>query len=193
MHTPIILLPRSSGARQLSNLSFFKPSSILALRNGLFRSPETLAALRYESADKFLRWREISRNTSVIQSSQLIRLSARRPPGLAGSSWNKSEWEFQWEATLSQDIARQLRTSKAPSNLEAKTDNSPGSMDSSSFSPRFDPLHLPSLLCLSLSVITAMEKRLLVAITSIPWGSSVKVALTSGFCLGVGVVMLTRH
>ncbi|TFK69836.1 hypothetical protein BDN72DRAFT_857371 [Pluteus cervinus] len=85
---PIIVLPRLSSyayhqshhhqrlsSRDMEDdslnarLSTFQPSSAIALRTGLFNSPETLALLRSEATDRFLKWREVEREVEGITAA----------------------------------------------------------------------------------------------------------------------------
>lgn len=82
-HIPLIVLPRLSDSHRIAEsstrtphipsakLSAFRPASPVALRNGLFRSPETAALLRAEAVDRFLRWREVEKAVEGICESSL--------------------------------------------------------------------------------------------------------------------------
>lgn len=82
-HIPLIVLPRLSGTHRVAEsstrpphipsakVSTFRPASPVALRNGLFRSPETAALLRAEAVDRFLRWREVEKAVEGIWESSL--------------------------------------------------------------------------------------------------------------------------
>ncbi|PPQ78319.1 hypothetical protein CVT25_011690 [Psilocybe cyanescens] len=74
-HVPLIVLPRlhgphrglaAAGSASSARLSNFRPASAVALRSGLFHSPETVALLRSEAVDRFLRWREVERAVEGI-------------------------------------------------------------------------------------------------------------------------------
>jgi hypothetical protein len=62
-----------------STLSAFQPSSAVALRSGLFHSPETVALLRSEAVDRFFRWREVEKSVERI----------------LGASVSKASWNFE--------------------------------------------------------------------------------------------------
>ncbi|CAL1710119.1 unnamed protein product [Somion occarium] len=76
LHVPLIIFPssaldtlrlhshpRSSGTL---HLSLFHPDSPHAFRTTLIHSPETLASLRLEAVDRFLRWREVERGVERV-------------------------------------------------------------------------------------------------------------------------------
>ncbi|KAF8962285.1 hypothetical protein BDZ97DRAFT_1759354 [Flammula alnicola] len=75
-HIPLIVLPRLQGPHRgikststlfhSAKLSTFRPASAVALRHGLFRSPETVSLLRSEAVDRFLKWREVERAVEGI-------------------------------------------------------------------------------------------------------------------------------
>ncbi|KAH7910393.1 hypothetical protein BJ138DRAFT_1153003 [Hygrophoropsis aurantiaca] len=168
-HIPIIVLPHlSSSSHSRLHTSSFRPSSSFALREGLFRSPETLSTLRYEAADRFLRWREVERSVKGIREYAVedIRLSSLltrhtsdvNPEGNAGIKWDKAKWEAEWEHRLSEDVASLRR---------GTITNRPHSQPStpSCTGPYFDPLPVSSLFVLSLSTLydsffTPARKRL---------------------------------
>ncbi|KAF8647318.1 hypothetical protein AX16_006780 [Volvariella volvacea WC 439] len=129
---PIIVLPRlsshSSHSRPLSRkpsnlsqpshpqpkfrLSTFQPSSAIALRTGLFNSPETLALLRSEATDRFLSWREVEREVEIIRQKRAHDPVIRRD----ALHWNKVRWEAEWESELSVQVARRLKEDSELSN-----------------------------------------------------------------------------
>lgn len=127
-HVPVILLPQGpSNSRTRTHLSLFRPSSPLALRQGLFRSPETLAMVRGEAADRFLRWREVERAVGFVKGEQPqaevsekrteepLETSLGKQKEDGGSGWSKAQWEAEWDATLSHNVARRLRESSITS------------------------------------------------------------------------------
>ena len=225
-HIPLIILPplphtlrqsRSISVHEpdhlglghpLSNapLSAVTPDSALALRNALYRRPESLATLRIEAVDRFMRWREVERAVgSLLRSPEARatrRVSAQRTPrahtGLEQSPianrrgegrWDKTRWEAEWEGTLSTDVAKTLRTRRATNPRTTVTDyfnreessttstathnerSMPHDCCSSSCprsahvrgdgvpSPSFDPLHIPSLLAFSISLLAPLKAR----------------------------------
>ncbi|CDO70050.1 hypothetical protein BN946_scf184601.g3 [Trametes cinnabarina] len=162
--------------------SGFRPASLEALRKGLFRSPNTLATLRAEAASRFLRWREVERAVDRVQwgvsSSSTDRHLGAKAFQSNGSSvgetrgwWDKEAWEAQWEGNLSQEVA--LHTSyfhgmgSSPDARGAALDT-PMPRDERQgglLSPpcpsaaAFDPLHLPSLVVFSFSLLGALRTR----------------------------------
>ncbi|KAL1738408.1 hypothetical protein HDZ31DRAFT_27278, partial [Schizophyllum fasciatum] len=105
LHIPIVVLPRSARPRYppTARLAALSPLSAIALRTALFRAPDAVAALRCEAADRFLRWCEVEHVAGEIAGAQ----TQVRQPGKR--AWSKAQWEAEWEATLSQDVARRLR------------------------------------------------------------------------------------
>ncbi|KAF8635743.1 hypothetical protein AX15_000359 [Amanita polypyramis BW_CC] len=265
-HIPIITFPtlsrntqdRSYGT-QVPVLSSFQPYSLTALRAGLFRSPEIVALLRSEAADRFMRWREIEcavadicsiRNGtyspeadtsgSVTTNDNLAHLS----PSL---SWDKAKWESEWMPSFSVDVAKRIRQgtiTQRPEVPVAKESpvgeiieapepsctldatlvtpptplplNSQGSLQNekrSSYTPKtcsfaetfpspsfgrsamYDPLHFPSLLIFSVSLLGPLKERFDGSL-SFFWDAfeqvQVKVALISGFVIGIGVGLAIR-
>ncbi|KZT26160.1 hypothetical protein NEOLEDRAFT_1177946 [Neolentinus lepideus HHB14362 ss-1] len=59
--TETVTLPNyqrvNSDKSRTNKLSVFRPAHVFALRTGLFRSPETLALLRNEAGERWVRWR----------------------------------------------------------------------------------------------------------------------------------------
>ncbi|KAF9471156.1 hypothetical protein BDN70DRAFT_998716 [Pholiota conissans] len=138
---PVIALPRTHDTahahrRSFSNtfstssskLSSFRPTTAVALRTGLFHSPETVALLRSEAADRFLRWREVERavegiwegSTAVGDGRGTVRAKGKksaagkaRRGGPRESSkaegWSKAKWEAEWMEEYAQDVARRMR------------------------------------------------------------------------------------
>jgi len=190
---PIILLPRltSRTPAAISNhtLSSFRPNSIIALRTGLFRTPDTLASLRAEGADRFLRWREVDRVMDNL--SRPVTSSKVSEP-----EWSKREWEAEWEGMLSQDVAKARRTRDRDNTLtQANSLPDHYKFDSSCINSSFDPLHFPSLVFFSLSLLRPARRQL---VTSI-WGFvgklkdwEVGLALVGSFCFGIGIGLLLK-
>ncbi|TRM68069.1 hypothetical protein BD626DRAFT_395402 [Schizophyllum amplum] len=177
LHIPIIVLPRSARSRYpaTSRLSSLHPSSALALRATLFRSPEAVTSLRGEAADRFLRWREVESVASAISTSQ------RQLEAHNDRTWNKAQWEAEWEATLSQDVSRRLRERRG--TVTAAPPKSPCGVQGA-----LDPLHLPSLFMFSLSLVGPLHRRVAGWMASIPAG----LAMLGGFCMGLGIGLLAR-
>ncbi|KDR72540.1 hypothetical protein GALMADRAFT_270524 [Galerina marginata CBS 339.88] len=99
-HIPLIPLPRLHGPHRglghgsASKLSEFRPASAVALRSGLFHSPETVALLREEAVDRFLRWREVERAVEGIwEGSHKVHLRKRSMSGgRIGRKLGEKEW-----------------------------------------------------------------------------------------------------
>lgn len=171
---PLIVLHRPSSRqhhRIIHKVASFKPSTLMALRNGLFRSPETLNSLRIQAAEKFLEWREVESALGTIRKSRKKRKR--------GMSWNKSNWEAELENQLSKQVALHLQQ-------EERHEAEEGSVDSQL---SLDPLHLRSLLVFSLSILGPLHGQISRAfIDAIQAISSchVKLAVFGGFCVGLG-------
>lgn len=183
---PIILLPPVHGRhhyhRSIPKLSSFKPSSVLALRAGLFRSPEILAAVRGEAADKYLHWSSVERSVYHIHSSRQrednLTVTEHRNRGI---DWRAPTWGHEWDINLSQDVAKRLRVD---------SDAHP-CIDLPHNGPCFDPLHLPSLLLFSLSLLGPLQSRLRTIVKALcVWDT--RVAVVGGICIGLGAGILLR-
>ncbi|KAG6887067.1 hypothetical protein C0992_000956 [Termitomyces sp. T32_za158] len=199
---PIILLPRPSNANQNARISSFRPSSIVALRAGLFRSPETISLLRSEATDRFLRWREVERSVDDIHMAQRNDTSYhhRDPDGMP---WCKAKWEAEWLPSLSQDVAKRLREgtvtergtrrrSKSKNHDHVRFDDSPHLCINNT---RYDPLYFPSLVMFSVSLLGPLRTRMrraLARITEIASDTHIRVAILSGFTIGVGVGLFLK-
>lgn len=163
-------------------MSSFRPSSPSALRNGLFRSPETLSSLRYEAAERFLRWREVERAVENIAAlhRETAHYIAEKPQG-----WDKARWEAEWEIRLSQDVAARTRENTITTRPDAIGPPI----------PCVDPLHLSSLLSLSLSLLEPVRDHLHKSLSSV-WAKlsdgEVRVALLGSFCIGIGIGLIIR-
>lgn len=181
-HIPIITLSSDS---HIPALSSFQPRFLPTLRAGLFRSPETLALLRSEAADRFMRWREIECAVTDICS---VRYSPNDT--LASSSWDKEKWESEWMPSFSADVAKRLNPPKTCSFAESF--QPPPAFGRSSI---YDPLHLPSLLVFSISLLGPLKERLEDSL-SFFWDAldqfQVKAALIGGFLVGIGVGLILR-
>ncbi|KAF8639160.1 hypothetical protein AX17_001648 [Amanita inopinata Kibby_2008] len=140
VYIPVIAIPplsdhrdqnpdQSLATRQNPILSSFRPRTLAALRAGLFHSPETIALLRGEAADRFMRWRVIECTVADIYSARNGKHSShvrnygsedleagsskweetmeeRRSPS---STWDKAKWELEWMPTFSVDVAKRMR------------------------------------------------------------------------------------
>ena len=217
-HIPIILLPPPTPlnpspsphdhARRASSshLSAFRPTSIAALRTGLFRSPTTLATLRAEAAARFLRWREVERAVERVrwsaetsrpsmymsmsdQRTAVARASAKaeRDPHAKAEWFDKQAWEAQWDPqdSLSREVALHLRRRSEPprrpnpfspssrarrrsplsySAAAVRDTLDEKSLITSPCGAGFDPLHLPSLVVFSFSLLGALRTRVVRAL-----------------------------
>ena len=165
-----------------SHLSSFHPASLDTLRTGLFRTPSVLATLRTEAASRFLRWREVERAVERVQRSArlssalpkaLVSIppSAQQTPSPSGDvwsekreRWDKEAWEAQWEGTLSQEVALHLRRRRSGSARRLAPLSAGGGGNIPVSPPcaggaAFDPLHLPSLVVFSFSLVRACGAR----------------------------------
>jgi len=184
-HIPVIVLRHGLDQTRFPprpHMSSFRPSSSSALRNGLFRSPETLSSLRYEATERFLRWREVERAVENVAAShrETAYYIAEKPQG-----WDKARWEAEWEMRLSQDVAARGRENTVISRPDAISPPV----------PCVDPLHLSGLLSLTLSLVEPVRDRLhkcmsrtLAKLSD----SEVRVALLGTFCIGIGIGLMIR-
>lgn len=248
----------TSDALRTVKLASIKPQSVHALRLSLLRSPESLAALRLEAAERFMRWREVERavghvlGTSSPPSDREILAGLERTPVASNEDpiahvrkqgrvhgqerWNKARWEAEWEGALATDVAKTLRARRgkgmerrptitapkvhrprlSPMCTDVGVETSPELVHESQ-TPHpayFDPLHLPSLLAFSLSLLGPLKSRLARMFTpgrtsnttvtepkasingTLESGSRYEVgngmvwAFVGAFCAGVGVGML---
>ena len=184
-HIPVIVLRHGLDQTRFPSrphMSSFRPSSPSALRNGLFRSPETLSSLRYEAAERFLRWREVERAVENIAAihRETVHYIAEKPQG-----WDKARWEAEWEVRLSQDVATRTRENTVTTRPDAISPPV----------PCVDPLHLSSLLSLSLSLLQPVRdcfhKNMSRAWAKLSDGE-VRVALLGSFCIGIGIGLMIR-
>lgn len=190
---PIILLPRLTSRNPSPapnhTLSSFQPTSIIALRTGLFRTPDILALLRFEAADRFLRWREVGR--ALDDLSRTITSNNNKVPKY---DWSKREWEAEWEGMLSQDVARAKRA-RDRDNTVTQANAFPhrnvfDSSSSSCINSSFDPLHFPSLVFFSLSLLRPARQRLGISIrgfVSALKDLEVGLVFVGSFCFGIGI------
>ncbi|PCH36834.1 hypothetical protein WOLCODRAFT_134356 [Wolfiporia cocos MD-104 SS10] len=168
-------------------LSAFRPSSPRALRTGLFRSPETLANLRTEAADRFLRWREVERAVDRICAAAAADGDARAswaykssaPTRKGRATWDKARWEAEWEGALSRDVAagvqrrRRTQAGASVSTVRAEEQSERLRRASQACLPSpFDPLHAGSLVAFSFSLVGLARARLVRSISSLFVGPS---------------------
>ncbi|KAI0366518.1 hypothetical protein BV20DRAFT_971656 [Pilatotrama ljubarskyi] len=288
-HIPIVLLFATSASPQFneaqSNISYritsphlstFRPSSVDALRIGLFRTPSTLAALRAEAVARFLRWREVERAVERVHSDASVRAtlrsSAMKTPMASHPLtdvafeekrgwWDRQVWEAQWEGELSQEVAVHLRrrrragtarrmaplsalppvsehgmperqtsyfhgvgsspdASKSVLDTPMPRDADQGGLHSPPCPPStlFDPLHIPSLVVFSFSLLGALRTRFLRSlgftqdtrrsaslgrkdqkrkreegVRGFGYTFGVGLAIVSAFCAGVGFGLLAAR
>ncbi|KAI0061129.1 hypothetical protein BV25DRAFT_795376 [Artomyces pyxidatus] len=170
-HVPVVVLPPA----RVPRASAFRPTSPFALRAGLFRAPETLALLRAEAADRFLRWREVERAVHAVRRTHH---HARASQSTA--AWSKAAWESEWDASLSHDVARRLREGTVTGEEAPRPSCAPAP---------FDPLHLPSLFVFSMSLFAPVKESLRQVHLS---GTRLGLVLVGTLCAGVGIGMMLR-
>ncbi|KAJ3552621.1 hypothetical protein NM688_g4056 [Phlebia brevispora] len=150
-HIPIIIIPplpdpsryqhfsshaqdqavHPSAGLNKARLSSIRPPSTVALRDMMLHHPETLATLRLEATDRFLRWREVERAVGRLlgspdaefkQSLSGAQRTTREntltaPPPVtkrrSDARWDRSRWEAEWEDALSTDVAKTLRARRS--------------------------------------------------------------------------------
>jgi hypothetical protein len=217
---PLIVLPRLHSPPQepslLDKLSSFRPSTAVALRSGLFNSPDTLSLLRSEATDRFLKWREVERMVTRIKPrpslptySHLCTLKHS-----TSTQWDKEKWETEYLTSFSHDVAKRARSvvtrqqmvtplnQRNNSIIDDDNDDDSDEEDedyllpqqefsSSSAYGSLDPLHLPSLIFFSISLLKPLRWRLHTSISkffeSVASEKNVRVALLGGFCVGLGI------
>ncbi|PFH51159.1 hypothetical protein AMATHDRAFT_143228 [Amanita thiersii Skay4041] len=202
---PIIVLPSlSTGSYGPAEetwrpmpISSFRPATLGALRSGLFHSPETLSQLRSQAADRFLRWREIECAVADIFAEREGRLSAdaKKERWSPSSTWDKAKWESEWMPNLSVDVAKRMRQGTITQRtLRRNLSPLPG-ITTTQGSATYDPLHLPSLVIFSMSLLSPLKDRLDISFSSL-WDAlgemQVRVALIGGFFVGIGVGLVVH-
>jgi hypothetical protein len=205
-HIPVIALPPFPPSRRSSqHLSSFRPGNSIALRSHLFRSPEALASLRMEVADRFLRWREVHR----VHNALTLSVTTTSPTLLKGHSylptkarWNKADWEAEWDYKLSKEVSDLNKLTLPPPSPSKppSPSNSNGSCPAYYSPTTFDPLHLPSIFMFSLSLLSPLRYRIFGepieslggptttrSTKPVNWGF---LGIMGAFCAGVGLGML---
>lgn len=176
-HIPTIILPPTAGnhTRQQLPLSSVRPSTPLALRKALFRSPHSLSVIRAEAAERFLSWRELQHSDALPHPP----LSSRPALSRKMRSTNST------------------RRVNARSNQASKSDRGPPahvSKPEDSLAPTscvtLDPLHLPSLLAFSISLFTPAVVRVSRANLS---GKRLGLVLIGTLCAGIGIGLVLRR
>jgi len=207
-YIPLILLPPVATSHlppsyDERRLSAFSPSNADALREGLFRSPETLAALRAEAAERFLVWRNtahkvpsmpaVRRRSTVIARPKVRHRPSERPSISEDVAWTKAKREVELEATVSRSTVRRVRID--PTRPEpARAPPVP-----------LDPLHIPSILRFSISLLSPLKERILGLFTtgrlaSFPGSGPgrdprrlvIGMAVLGAFCAGIGIGVVMR-
>ncbi|KAI6145178.1 hypothetical protein BKA82DRAFT_4170674 [Pisolithus tinctorius] len=186
-HVPVIVFRYGLDRTRFPSrphMSSFCPSSASALRNGLFRSPETLLSLRYEAAERFLHWREVERAVESIHTSNreiAHRFLASAP------SWDKAKWQAEWESRLSHDVATRSREDTVTSR--------PVNMVHRPVPSMVDPLHFSSLIAFSFSLLNPAKARVMNSVSTfmqLVSDCQVRIAMVGSFCIGVGVGWMLR-
>ncbi|KAF8510196.1 hypothetical protein BU17DRAFT_98341 [Hysterangium stoloniferum] len=188
------------------------------LRNALFHGASN-AKLRRDGAERFLWWREVEIARAAREVDNELRggICGGDRDGVKGIWDEEQGWE--WEAGLSKDVASTLRndsisrpkisTALSDSEPELKTQNcsSCTSEDTSTnthpHANALDPLHIPSLLVLSVSLLQPLRDSILGGSVSTGWNhngemkkariSGVPASISTGwvvfgaFCAGIGM------
>lgn len=203
---PLIVLPRLYSRPQDSSLtdklSAFRPPTTVALRSGLFNSPETLSLLRSEATDRYFKWREVQRTVSHIHTRR-HRTSRYALSQATHSKWDKAKWESDYLASLSHDVARARNATITRRQTANLTLTKSSDLDDNSLLPPrgscgapLDPLHLPSLFLFSISLLNPLRARLRKSISeffeSLGSEKNVRIALLGGFCIGLGIGVIAR-
>ncbi|KAG6898560.1 hypothetical protein C0993_006015 [Termitomyces sp. T159_Od127] len=195
-HVPVIVFPRAGAAHPGRSTASFRPATLAALRAGLFRSPETLAGLRGEATDRFLRWREVEHSADGVRAAAACHNSIR-------SGWDKAAWEAEWLAGLSHDVARRLREGAvAAAEGEGEGEGAARRCGRLRFhgapwvcvGGRYDcdPLYFPAFVAAALSLLGPLRVRVRRAFVRVGARVCVCAAVLGGFCVGVGVGVFVR-
>lgn len=96
----------------------FRPRNTLELRNGLFRNPTTLKALRVAAAERFAHWREIRKACDEMSMSSYIvpqPSTESEPEGRKALSRAEKQRKkkLEWELRLSRDVATAFNATHA--------------------------------------------------------------------------------
>lgn len=106
--------------------------------------------------------------------------------------WDKAKWESEWAATLSQDVAKRLRENTLTErNVRYHSDGYRDDDDPSRscMGHSYDPLHFPSLVMFSISLLDPLRARVGKSISGLVEAfadGNVRAALLGGFCIGIG-------
>ncbi|KAF8576272.1 hypothetical protein K439DRAFT_1664680 [Ramaria rubella] len=191
-HIPVISIPspslphasrsssRARTRRATVTAPSFRSSTPAHLRTTLFRRPAALHTLRRQAAERFLWWREVE--TAKHQTDPLDKLLGNRQPN---DDLPIEKWD--WEARLSHDVALARAAMEPKMSSPSEPHACPPYANLS-----FDPLHIPSLFLLSLSILRPLRDsvvaRLRIGVRTRWFAATV----ISAFCAGVGVGYLLR-
>ena len=187
-HVPLIVLPSpvSSHFKGSLRLSAFTPRTAAALRAGLLRSPERLSMLRREAVDRFLWWRAVQKWGVDDGIAREGGFGANKE---LEDDHDDDDEDARWEAPGGIWKRRPRRRAATISASKSRR-----TLDNPYYHP-IDPLHLPSLIALSLSLFAPLKERigsvLSSTVESLKEGK-VQVALIGGFFVGVGVSLWVR-
>jgi hypothetical protein len=198
-----------------------------------------------EAAERFMRWREVERAVDGVVHQRADDTEYFSPRHRPRAGWDKEKWERDWMENLSKDVYVALqhrrqnephqRSPLVPTFYEEHDADRSHSVTPSSESERverpaspapfppnllphsqpFDPLHLPSLLLFTVSILVPLKNRVLDCVKAVAQGyfeddhprrafqarheeagraesKTVKMIalgslLTAGFAVGVGV------
>lgn len=200
-HIPVIALPPFPSSRRSSqHLSSFRPADSTSLKSYLFRSPETLASLRTEAADRFLRWREVHRVHNAMTTATPPTFHKAHPYRPTNIKWNKADWEAEWDYKLSKEVSDLNKSTLPPPSKPPSPSNSSSSCVAYYSPTTFDPLHLPSTLMLSMSLLSPLRYRIFGEPMETLGGSTTTrhtrpvnwgfLGIMGAFCAGIGLGML---
>lgn len=169
----------------------------MALRTGLFHSPETVGLLRGEAVDRFLRWREVERAVRELKCAGKRKRDSEQEIRTEG--WSKAKWEMEWMENHSLHVARRMRESTITQEAATMDQSRSNESFSPSSSITFDPLHFPSLFFFSLTLFDPLKSKMKQCVTGF-WGdwnwrlSAMQMAIIGGvgFCVGLGVGLFSQ-
>lgn len=104
--------------------------------------------------------------------------------------WDKARWEAEWETKLSEKVTTSMRQRRAAATRADGPARQSSAGASSWASAPFDPLHLPSVLMISLSLLGSLRTRMGQSIHA-TWeklsGYRLGLAFIGVFCAGIGI------
>jgi hypothetical protein len=159
------------------NVSSHRPLTPDQLCTTLFRRPAALRKLRCEAAERFLWWREIE--AAKHQPDTLQRLLDRHEPPEDLAELEQDTEKWAWEPRLSRDIAF-AREAVAPEPAKSAPCLSRCNVS-------LDPLHIPSLFLLSLSLLRPLRDSVTASLRGgfrVRWLAT---TVVGAFCTGVAV------